>query len=206
MKINLSAIDNSTDESTKRKLLTMKKVAEERSKSELSDIDSKILKIKEVYSMEIFIYLKGIQYKLAPGLYVAISKRLSGERYLSPRELDVAARIKIDLSDSSLMDFALMEVGCTIIDGMIGDVPTSWNLRLRYNNGIAWVRRNGNKHKRYSDAIEKLDELSFHLTNKGLPLWKEEKESGFHEELLTPEYMTPEAYHKESKEKIKFIA
>jgi hypothetical protein len=125
---------------------------------------------------------------------------MEGDRYLSPRELDVCARSKLDLSVDSAFDYCLMEMGAFFCEGTVGSKVNPWNLRLRYNNGLNWLKENSEDNPKYKKAKEILNRISFDLTNCGIPLWEEEKTEGIHEELLCPEYLSMSEFVKRSRQ------
>lgn len=204
MKINMAEISSGDISPERRREIELE--IDKRGKNEMKRIDELSKRIKEVYDPAIFKYLKTTPYKLAPGLNIALRKRSEGERFLSPRELDISARIGFELTKDSSVDFALMELDFLIIEGLVQTKEeTPWRVRLRYNNGIAWLRRNSEQHARYSEAVAKLDDLSFKLTNLGLPLWENEKRNGLHEDLLCPEHISKDRFISEMKKNILIV-
>lgn len=132
-------------------------------------------------------------------LNVALKRRLDGVRALSVREADIVARGKIDIAHDSSMEYALMEMGCMFTEGVPGHEDSGYELRRRYNHGLKWMENGeargflpGMKEK----GIERLAEIRDKLVEISLDLWPYEVNSGFHADLIRPEWMTHAQYNK----------
>lgn len=110
---------------------------------------------------------------------------------LSLREADIATRSRC--LDNNGVLFSLMN-GCLLSEGIPGNAESGYELRRRYNRGKEWFSKNRTAS---IENIEKangiLADIVLKLNSLGLLLWPEEK-SGFHVDLLRPEYMSEYQY------------
>jgi len=181
--------------------------------AELAKTPVRDLSIGGVYNAAIFelFDLKYSHYKIDTSLVSAVKARSSGTRCVSLREADIVARSGTDLSVGSLVDTMLM-LGDEhyISEGIVGIKTSPWELRVRYNNGLAWLRSNGICYKKanFQDSVPKNVHTALQLMDSikrgleidfGLSFWPSEVFEGFNEIFLTPEYMTIEEYSERRK-------
>lgn len=166
------------------------------------------------YNMKVFEYIKSdrLQYKIAKSIDDARWKRAERKRFVSLREADILARGNVELVAGNMLDMMLVDGDGTymLCEGTPGCADSGWHLRLRYNNGLAWIEERVNarnlakRHGRDSDvcsidfAIEKgrksLGVIRSQLDELLIPLWDDEIDGGFMPFLLKPEFMTAEQY------------
>lgn len=148
-------------------------------------------KLKELYDEEVFTYFGCVDYSLAITSEKAFKIRSEdGIQVLSPRELDIAARLKLDISQGTPLHEALMEHGFVITEGPEGVKDHPCSLRLRYNKGLAYLTEGLAKTtEELQTAKRTMERIRFLLTNAGSPAWPSELEHGFKPHLLKPDHM-----------------
>ena len=157
------------------------------------------------------------------GVFEAIERRKKGERYLSYREADIAARNDL-LGKKIVVDQLMCEFEFMIHEDIAGVDCSIYELRRRYNVLLAELRGHQQTHKRGLDykknlydkqpqeqkdkcdsfmigieakmkfVKDEMQDIEHHLAEIGLKMWPEEFEYGFHPNLTRPEYMSEEQY------------
>lgn len=145
-------------------------------------------------------------YALCHHLKQALSLRSKGQRVLTVREADIAARCKLRLYEGSALDVSLINPSFTffLTEGVVGDKNNGWELRRSYNAGLKWFKNvNSGKLKMIEGKIlqarNRIDEIKSLLSAQGLNFWLDEVDGGFKDEFLRPEYMTFEQYERARK-------
>lgn len=141
--------------------------------------------------------------RITPNLKMALEARAKGEFCLSPREADVAARMRIPL-EGSFFKKALICFGNMITEGsMPGEPDNVYHLRAYYNRGVKFKKPGpGNTPSDYTQssparqeqADSKMKDILEKLEAMQIPAWPQEIQNGFATELCKPEYMTWQQY------------
>lgn len=155
-----------------------------------------------IWKKEALKYIQVHSLKLVGTLRDALVQRQNGEKVITIREASILAR-----GGQTLTDFvwaALLAKGvCAFIGEDEWELEDNiYDLRIRYNAGIAWM-----KGKRHLDTIERVkagDELMASIRAKlsevNLSMYEEEMADGFTEELLRPEWGKREMFlHRQKK-------
>lgn len=161
----------------------------------------------EVYSVKslakIAVHCSSQGYRIVNTMREALLNRDAGIRSMTLREADIAARAVIDLKPDSTVDFLLMN-GSLLIEGIVGDSESGFELRRRYNRGKQWFAEFRDKvdAKQIAKAQSIMIEIIDKLNSSGLHLWPEELDGVFHNELLRPEFMTDGQYMDATRKKL----
>ena len=152
----------------------------------------------DIYPSKELMHVAEKGWQLTKLLGDAIKRRNAGERVLSYREADIVARAKFDISDGSALSYGLMEMGLLLTEGVPGHAESGYELRRRYNTGIAWIKDRRGKvlDGLLEKGIERLAEIRMSLKAIGLDLWEHEVDAGFHHDLTRPEWMSHTQYNK----------
>lgn len=134
-------------------------------------------------------------YQIVSSIKDALIARQRGERCLSIREADTAARGSLQI-DSPTVWAALSifsETAAIILEDVAGAHDSVFELRAYYNRGILFfssgkaATKTPEEVKRATDTMDKtLDMLDW----AGVPAWPEEIKKGFPVELCKPDFMT----------------
>lgn len=160
------------------------------------EADPSIIEPTDIYCREALDYAAGYGYSLAASMKAALQRRNVGQKVVTARESDIAARNKLDLS-GEMIKFAFFEMNCLLLEGTIGVKRSAWDLRREYNRGIAFKKthyeRSGTEKKEKAD--EAMRKILIELQELSLPAWPHEISEGFPVELTKPEFMTFEQYN-----------
>jgi len=154
------------------------------------------------------IYVEKQGWMVADTIRAALTGRAAGEKLLSPREADVAARQSLDLNSPFLLATLMTDLHCYLMEGQPGKGPDGkngndlWYYRRRWNNGVKW--RQEYKADSPEDTTKKAEALLLSIEDVinnqfNLPLWPEERRIGFVDALLKPEYLTWGQFDEERK-------
>jgi hypothetical protein len=153
-------------------------------------------------------YIATTTYQIEQTVRLAIDARKAGRRALSLREADIATRSLLDLTVDGVIDFSLMN-DCFLVEGTVGAEDSPWELRRKYNTGLAWVRSRPAALRddiaeidRLSRLKVKMDDILAKLISAGLRAWRVEVDVGFNDDLLRPEWMTDAQYDIASQRKM----
>ena len=153
----------------------------------------------DVYPVDELNRVVAMGWDLIKHLNEALRLRATGKKVLSFREADIAARSKMDLIDNSSLEYALLKMDCLLTEGVPGHDESGYELRRRYNNGLKWMKireKEGFLPGMREKGIERLSEIRSKLLAIGLDLWGHEVDTGFHADLLRPEWMSHTEYNK----------
>ena len=146
------------------------------------------LEYAEVYSVN-----------LAPTLKDAFNERMQNKRTLTKRELDIAARMKINLGDSIFWQ-AMFEFGGHLFEGTYPWKKSPFYFRDIYNKTLKIIDDKALMSKQTQVNKIKIEAALRNAKTKleefGLPLWGHEVKDGLHPLLLKPEFMTWEQWKK----------
>lgn len=140
-------------------------------------------------------YAEGKGWIVCASCFEAIERRSKGQRYLSYREADIAARNKL-LDNEMVVSGLMSPMEFFICEDLAGLKDAAYELRAIFNRGIEYKRT---KYATQTAAQKaKCDDYMKSIVDKlskiGLPPWPEELKDGFHSTLCRPEYMTDEQY------------
>lgn len=138
-------------------------------------------------------------------LAAVMKRRVAGEKVVSLREADIAARCNLDLTIAFpvLVDAGrLLDVGLgddvyasefpILVEDLVGLPDSIYELRRLWNRGTAWNKNERHKHDDLTKqkADKTMGRLRRIFEQCLLPVWPEEEERGFHPELTKPEFQT----------------
>lgn len=143
------------------------------------------------------------------GVFEAMERRAKGERVISYREADIAARNNL-LSQQVVIDQIMGPMEFFIMEDTAGVDCSVYELRRRWNYLLKDLKK-GQEYKEtkydkqpqaqkdkcdaYIGKLEReMRDIKNHLFSIGLAMWPEEIEHGFHPNLCRPEYMTEDQY------------
>lgn len=134
-------------------------------------------------------------FTLANHFQEALQKRSKGEKCITLREADIAARGKINLH-SALVLAGIMDGLNFLVEGVVGTPENPYELRARYNRGIQYKKEKFEQDTpaKQQAAIKIMKYLMLELNRASLPLWEREVTKGFCDSLLFPEFMTHDQY------------
>lgn len=145
----------------------------------------------------------GEHWIVASNLKAAILLRCEQKLALSIRESDIVLRGAIDVTNPLMKAMLLdVKIGAVITEphsSVAGD-DSPYSLRESFNRGLQFFQKNnipfnvyyerkeGYRNGAFRKAILRFDEIISKLVNLGLRPWDSEYETGFHTDLLKPEY------------------
>lgn len=140
-------------------------------------------------------YCSEFDVKVANHLAEAMEWRADKQKVLSPREADIVARGKTDLTNEFFWDSLFTMCGY-LQEGELNFRFNPWELRTRYNNGLHWktnLRENANATQKLKGDTA-IQEIIGTLEAYKLPLYPVEKGMGVSRELCKPEFLSWEQY------------
>lgn len=151
--------------------------------------------LKERYTQRALEYITPFMFSIASHLQEALQQRARGEKVLTLREADIAARGKVNLG-SSLVLAGLSDGLNFLVEGIVGVPDNPFELRYRYNRGIDYKRTKyaEDTPARQEAARKIMKHLIYQLTQADLPPWPTEITEGFPGSFCYPEFMTKEQY------------
>lgn len=160
------------------------------------EADLTLLDAEEMLPPEYIAMIRATDYSFAANLRSALYRRERGDRILSLRECDIACRSSLikELHTGTVIDFALMDLGWFLCEGIVGLDHNPWELRSRYNKGIIFVASTEDERLKIkanavlASILKALDEMHH------LPAREDEIKNGFHVDLLRPEWMEANKY------------
>jgi len=160
------------------------------------EADLSLLDPEEILPKKFILMIKNTGYSFAANLRSALYRRERGDRILSLRECDIACRSSLvkELHQGTAFDFALMDLGWFLCEGIVGLDHNPWELRKRYNRGLEFMSSTDDSvllskaRKVMQSILDALDSLHH------LAATESEINTGFHPNLLRPEWMEASKY------------
>lgn len=148
-----------------------------------------------------FDYAQGQQWGVALNMQQALQARTQGMKMLSPREADLAARKKLDLSNA-LICKGMLDGLNFLTEDIVGLKDNVFQLRFTYNWCLQYKKTEDYKtipQERKDKGERVMADILLKLEERQTPAWPEEITEGFPLEYCRPEYMTDDQYQGLSK-------
>ena len=162
--------------------------------------DTKIAHLEQEFSVSIetpyvqrsIALVKSLGYSIGLNLRTVLESRAKGEKVVTYREADIMLRSNVNESNHEFLLKSLVQFDSYMTEEDSSFSLNIFGLRARYNKGKAWVKQDipNRTETQLITGITRLQEIEQELEGMHLSFQPEEKETGFHQEFLKPEYMT----------------